>query len=215
MPIDRAVGEVPWSLLRTFGGAIAGYSAIMSLRAAGPARNEDGRNESVNERMDRNWSELLQEMRVTQTGTQILTGFLLAIAFQPRFTDLDSFQVVVYCILVSLAVLTTLLALAPVGIHRRVFRQGRKAQLVQAAHTILMIALIGVSVLLSGTVLLIFDWTVGRTAGVIAGVAVAAAAVVVAVLPRLMAPGSADSDQAADRGPDQEPSGQADQEQSH
>ena len=53
------------------------------------ADRTDGRDESVNERMDRNWNEILQELRVTQTGTQILTGFLLAIAFQPKFADLD------------------------------------------------------------------------------------------------------------------------------
>ena len=49
----------------------------------------DGRDETLDERMDRNWNEMLQELRVTQTGTQILTGFLLAIAFQNRFTELD------------------------------------------------------------------------------------------------------------------------------
>ena len=48
----------------------------------------DGRNETLDERMDRNWNEMLQELRVTQTGTQILTGFLLAIAFQNRFAEL-------------------------------------------------------------------------------------------------------------------------------
>jgi len=50
----------------------------------------DGRDESVNERMDRNWNEILQELRVTQTGTQIFTGFLLTIAFQQRFGDLTT-----------------------------------------------------------------------------------------------------------------------------
>ena len=48
---------------------------------------DDGRDESPNERLDRNWNEMLQELRVTQTGTQILTGFLLAIAFQPISTS--------------------------------------------------------------------------------------------------------------------------------
>ena len=49
----------------------------------------DGRDETPTERYDRNWIELLQELRVLQTGTQILTGFLLALAFQPAFADLD------------------------------------------------------------------------------------------------------------------------------
>lgn len=74
-----------------------------------------GRDESFDERMDRNWNELLQELRVTQTGTQILTGFLLAVAFQPKFDSLTPFQRVVYLILVVSTVLITALALAPVG----------------------------------------------------------------------------------------------------
>ena len=71
----------------------------------------DGRDESLDERMDRNWNEMLQELRVTQTGTQILTGFLLAIAFQNRFEDLTTFQHRVYLILVLAAVTTTALGL--------------------------------------------------------------------------------------------------------
>ncbi len=62
---------------------------------------DDGRDETENERMDRNWDEIIQELRVTQTGTQILTGFLLTIAFQPRFVELDSFQHAVYLTLVT------------------------------------------------------------------------------------------------------------------
>lgn len=65
----------------------------------------DGCGESVNERADRNWNENLQELRVSQTGTQIISGFLLAVAFQPRFDDLDQYQLVLYLTLVVLSVL--------------------------------------------------------------------------------------------------------------
>ena len=41
----------------------------------------DGRDETPYERADRNWNEMLQELRVLQTGAQILAGFLLALAF--------------------------------------------------------------------------------------------------------------------------------------
>ena len=51
---------------------------------------DDGRDETEAERLDRNWAELLQELRVVQTGTQILTGFLLTLVFQQRFTELDA-----------------------------------------------------------------------------------------------------------------------------
>ena len=50
----------------------------------------DDRHETPTERLDRNWGEILQELRVTQTGIQILTGFLLTVPFQQRFTDLSA-----------------------------------------------------------------------------------------------------------------------------
>lgn len=62
--------------------------------------NKD-RHETATERLDRNWVELLQELRVTQTGVQILAGFLLTLPFQQRFAGLDSVQTTAY--LVSMA----------------------------------------------------------------------------------------------------------------
>jgi threonine/homoserine/homoserine lactone efflux protein len=129
------------------------------------------REETESERLDRNWAELLQELRVTQTGTQILTGFLLTIAFQPRFTDLDRYQVALYIVLVIIAAVTTMLGLAPVSLHRRLFRKRAKDRIVLLANRILQLTLVGVAVVLTGTLALIIDVVVGRTAGVITGVA--------------------------------------------
>ena len=53
---------------------------------------EDMATESEHERVNRNWNELLQELRVTQTGVQILTAFLLTLPFQQRFTELSDLQ---------------------------------------------------------------------------------------------------------------------------
>ncbi len=83
----------------------------------------DGRDESAEERSDRNWAELLQELRVMQMGVQILTGFLLTLPFQQRFGDLDTFQTDVYLALVALAVLSTGLFVTPVSLHRTLFRR--------------------------------------------------------------------------------------------
>lgn len=127
----------------------------------------DGRDETADERADRNWDELLQELRVMQTGTQILTGFLLAVAFQPRFVELDLFQRDVYVVLVALAALATILALAPVGMHRALFGRRRKPQLVRIAARIVRIDLIVIAALTVGVTTLIIDFTVGRTAGLI------------------------------------------------
>jgi hypothetical protein len=131
----------------------------------------DGRDETEGERLDRNWNDILQELRVTQTGTQILVGFLLTLAFQPRFAELDRFQVVVYLVIVVLAVLATALALTPVSVHRVLFRRGAKPQLVRFADGALRACLAAIALLLAGTVLLIFDVVLGRAVGVAAGAA--------------------------------------------
>ena len=106
--------------------------------AQADADPSDGRDETVDERMDRNWIEILQELRVTQTGTQILTGFLLSIAFQPTFAKLGTFEHRVYLFLVMTAVLTTALGLAPVNLHRGLFRQHEKTVVVRVGHLILL-----------------------------------------------------------------------------
>ncbi len=144
---------------------------------------DDGRDETLNERLDRNWVELLQELRVTQTGTQILTGFLLAVAFQQKFDDLSPVQHDAYLGLIVVAVLTTALALAPVNLHRALFRRHEKAALVRASHMILRIVLVGVALVLGGTVVLIFDVVAGRGAATAAGVVSVVVLLALALLP--------------------------------
>lgn len=147
----------------------------------------DGRDETPNERADRNWDELLQELRVMQTGTQILTGFLLAVAFQPRFTDMDELQRDLYVVLVALAAIATILALAPVGMHRAFFGRRRKPELVRIAARIVKIDLLVIGALTIGVTTLIVDFTVNRTAGLIALVAaIVAVGALWVVLPRII-----------------------------
>jgi Family of unknown function (DUF6328) len=146
----------------------------------------DGREESLNEKMDRNWNDILQELRVTQTGTQILTGFLLAIAFQPKFDTLTDFQQRVYLFLVLAAVTTTGLGLAPVNLHRGLFRRHIKFLTVQTAHVLLRLALVGVAAVSAGTVLLIFDVVVGRGAAYLASGGVLLLIIALGALPPIL-----------------------------
>ncbi|MBT2494688.1 MULTISPECIES: DUF6328 family protein [Microbacterium] len=147
----------------------------------------DGRDETANERADRNWEELLQELRVMQTGTQILTGFLLAVAFQPRFTEMDEFQRDLYVVLVALSAIATILALAPVGMHRALFGHRRKPELVRIASRIVRIDLMVIGALTIGVTTLIVDFTVNRTAGLVALISALVLVVALwAALPRIM-----------------------------
>jgi glucan phosphoethanolaminetransferase (alkaline phosphatase superfamily) len=133
---------------------------------------DDDRGESPNQKLDRNWMELLQELRVLQTGVQILAGFLLTLPFQAKFATLDSFQVGLYLFNVMAAALTTSLILLPVSVHRRLFRKRLKSVLVASADAIAKTALFGVAVLIVGTAVLVYDVVAGRGAALVAGAAI-------------------------------------------
>ncbi len=130
---------------------------------------QGSRNESAVEKLDRNWMELLQELRVLQTGVQILAGFLLTLPFQSRFETLDDYQTTLYLANVALAALTTALILLPVSVHRRLFRLHLRAALVSSADRIAKVSLAGIGLLSVGTSSLVFDVTAGRAAGLWAG----------------------------------------------
>jgi hypothetical protein len=141
-------------------------------RKAGDAK-ADGRDETENERLDRNWGELLQELRVLETGTQILTGFLLTVAFQQRFSELNQGQVTLYLVLVSLSAIATMLVLAPVSLHRTLFRQGKKGVLVTWTNRLLRVTLAVVALTVVGVVVLLFDVSTDLTLAIWAGVVAA------------------------------------------
>ncbi|QKJ20483.1 DUF6328 family protein [Microbacterium hominis] len=127
----------------------------------------------MEEKADRNWDDVLQELRAVQTGTQILTGFLLAVAFQPTFRELEPYEVGLYLVLVVLAGCATVLGLAPIIMHRQAFGRHRKPELVRSGNRVLVALLVVVSLLAAGVVSLIFDVAVSRVAGFVAlGVAV-------------------------------------------
>jgi predicted membrane channel-forming protein YqfA (hemolysin III family) len=132
------------------------------------------RNETELERADRNLAELLQEVRVVQTGVQVLFGFLLAIVFQTRFKDITTFQKADYLVTLLAAVAAAILLMAPTAYHRLLFRQGDKQHLVDVANRLTMIGLAAVGVSMIGVVLLICD-TVFNSAIAVAASTLAAA----------------------------------------
>ena len=143
------------------------------------------RDETPQERADRNWNDILQELRVSQTGVQLLAGFLATLPFQSRFGELDAFQRGWYVALLCLAFATVSVLLAPVAIHRHVFREGVKEELVQAGHVLTSVALGLIGLLLGGILFLVVDVLYDRTAA--AGSAVGSVVVLgglLGVLPR-------------------------------
>jgi Family of unknown function (DUF6328) len=136
------------------------------------------RSETETERLDRNWLSLLQELRVVQTGVQLLTGFLLTLPFQQRFGVLDTIMRVIYLITVGSSVCATVLLEAPVAIHRLLFRRHRIQTLVSAADRLAYAGLLLMGVALTGVTVIIFGTVAGATAGTIAGVCAVTAQVI-------------------------------------
>lgn len=127
-------------------------------------------NESEAQRLTRNLNELLQELRVTQTGVQILTGFLLTLPFSQRFQKLDGIQRASYLAILSGSVVATGLIIAPVAFHRMLFRHGERPWLVTAANRAARAGLLFLALTTSGVVWLVFDLVTDRTVASVAGV---------------------------------------------
>lgn len=132
----------------------------------------DGRDETPDQKADRNWNELLQELRVAQTGVQILTGFLLTLPFQQRFERLDPFEVGTFLVVVLVAASATGLLIAPVSLHRALFGRQRKNETVAMAHRLAQLGLAALLLAVTGVVLLVFSVVVGRPEAVVVAGAV-------------------------------------------
>jgi len=127
-----------------------------------PGSQDERPGESPAERADRNFADLLQELRVTQTGVQILFAFLLVLAFETRFTELDRTAVVIYVVTVVFCVSAATFLIAPVALHRTMFALGRKAEVVRVSSLQAKTGLALLAVAMVGATLLALDMALPR-----------------------------------------------------
>jgi Family of unknown function (DUF6328) len=118
--------------------------------------------EDEGERLDRHWNELLQELRLAQTGTQILFAFLLSIAFTTRFQDADRFTHVIFAGTLVTSALAMGLFLAPVSFHRIVFQKHLRDRMIPIAGRMARAGLILLLAAISGAVLLALNVVMPR-----------------------------------------------------
>jgi Family of unknown function (DUF6328) len=123
--------------------------------------NTAERGETPLQRADRAYGEILQEVRVAQTGVQILFAFLLALAFQARFASVTNFQRNAYAVTLMLCAAATALLIAPAAFHRVVYRRRLKLHLVRAASRLALSGLVLLMLSLVSAVLLISDVVFG------------------------------------------------------
>jgi hypothetical protein len=128
-----------------------------------------GRNETQLERTDRQLSELMQEVRVAQTGVQVLFGFLLTVPFTARFDALTSGQRVLYFGTLVVAGAAAMLLIAPTSHHRVLFRCGDKPHLVRMSNRYAIAGLVCVGISMVGALVLVGDFVFGSVLGGVAG----------------------------------------------
>jgi O-antigen/teichoic acid export membrane protein len=133
------------------------------------APKQPDRNETPTEQLDRNWNDLLQELRVVQTGVQLLTGFLLTLPFQQKFLTLGDGERRVYLASVSASILATGFLQAPVSLHRALFRRHRRKETVALAHRLAIVGIFFLACALVSVTTLIFAVVLGWTDGLVFG----------------------------------------------
>lgn len=123
--------------------------------------------ETESERWRRNFGDLLQELRVAQTGVQILFAFLLTVPFAARFDAADTFQRNVYLVSLLASAIAAAMLISPVAYHRALFRLGRKPELVRSAHRMTGGGLAFLLVAMGASVLLVTDFVLSRPVAVV------------------------------------------------
>jgi predicted MFS family arabinose efflux permease len=121
--------------------------------------------------LDRELSELLQELRVMLPGVQVLLAFLLTVPFTQRFVTLSDGERAVYFTAVGLTSLAIVLLMTPGVQHRMRFREHDKEALLEGANRLLIIASVVIGAAILTVVFLLAEYVYGFTAGCIATVA--------------------------------------------
>jgi hypothetical protein len=151
---------------------------VTTEQGRGPHLQGDyDRHEPEARQLDRNWAELVQELRVIGTGVQILFAFLLSIPFQARFAQTSAFQRDVYLATLMSSGAAAALFIAPVAVHRFLFHFRAKDEVVNVTNALALCGLATLSVAMIGAILLVSDWVAGNLgAGVCTGSAALALA---------------------------------------
>ena len=142
------------------------------MAAQKSAGSGSGRDESEKERLDRNLSELLQELRVALPGVQVLFAFLLTVPFQQRFSKATDFQKDVYLVTLLLTALASALLIAPSAYHRIEFRRNEKKHLVLVANRFAIAGFAVLAAAMTSAVLLVTDFLYSDTTSIISTVGV-------------------------------------------
>ena len=128
------------------------------------------RDETEAQRVDRNFNELLGELRIALPGVQVLFAFLLTVPFAQGFSSLSDFERDLYLVVLLLTALASALLMAPTAYHRVLFRKGYKPQILFFANRAAMIGLGVLALAMSGAILLVAHVIFGPVAAIVVAV---------------------------------------------
>jgi hypothetical protein len=131
------------------------------------------RDETEEERVDRNLAELLQELRVALPGVQVLFAFLLVVPFNQRFGKVSDFDRVLYGVTLVCAALASTLLIAPTVHHRLLFRRRDKEYLVKTANRQAIAGLTLLALAMTGAIVLVTDFLYQPATTIVASAIVA------------------------------------------
>jgi len=131
-----------------------------------------GREETEEERIDRNLQEFLGELRVALPGVQVLFAFLLVVPFNQRVPDITSFQKSVYFVTLLFTAAAAVCLIAPTAQHRVEFRRQHKEQILIMANRLAIVGLAFLAIAMTGAIMLITDVLYGSTTTLIVTVLV-------------------------------------------
>src|SRR5438477_693242 len=97
---------------------------------------EGGRKETEEERLDRNLTELLNELRVALPGVQVLFAFLLAVPFSRGYSQVTQFEKISFFVSLISTALSSALLIATPSFHRLRFRVEDKGRIVLLGNTL-------------------------------------------------------------------------------
>jgi hypothetical protein len=136
-----------------------------------------GRDETPLQRCDRNLVELMQEVRVVQTGVQVLFAFLLTAPLSSRFPELSTALTFQYFATLLAAGAAAILLIAPTAHHRLLFRCGDKEHLVVTANRYTLAGLVFVALSMLGALSFVSGLLMPGPAAVVVPMAAAASLV--------------------------------------
>jgi len=129
--------------------------------------------EPESERLGRNVTDLLNELRVAGTGIQVMFAFLLVVPFNAGWTKTSAFDRWDYFITLLCIAIAAVLLIAPSVHHRLLFRQRERDYLVSVGTTLAITAAAFIAVGLTGILVLIANFVFGTVAAVSVGVVAA------------------------------------------